>query len=311
LAGSANPVDLDAGGHEWLEPLKRANPGQFAKGGGRVCVPLVSAGEPIGVIVLGDRVSGLAYTMEEFDLLKCMGDQIATSLHSLRLAQRLIESRELEAFQRMSAFFVHDLKNTASTLSLTLQNLPDHFDDPAFRQDALRAISKSVARINHLIRSLGLLRQELEINLKESDLNELVTATVSGLESAGGLPLVKNLAPLPGVRIDEDQIQKVVTNLILNARDALGKQGEVRIETAQRDGWVTLSVSDNGCGMSPAFIRKSLFRPFQTTKKQGIGIGLFHSKMIVEAHRGKIEVESQQGKGTTFRVKLPVSARKE
>jgi putative PEP-CTERM system histidine kinase len=302
------PIELDAGSHPRLEPLKRANPEHFAKGGGRVCVPLVSAGEPIGVVVLGDRVSGVAFTVEEFDLLKCMGDQIATRLRSIRLSQRLLESRELEAFQRMSAFFVHDLKNTASSLSLTLQNLPEHFDDPAFRQDALRAISKSVARVNHLIRSLGLLRQELEIDLKEMDLNDVVTATVSGLEPTGKMALVQNLGPLPKVRIDPDQMQKVVTNLVLNARDALGEDGEVRIETSQRDGWVVLSVTDNGCGMSPAFIRKFLFRPFQTTKKQGIGIGLFHCKMIVEAHWGRIEVDSQQGKGTTFRVMLPEGA---
>lgn len=308
ITGRSYPTELDMGSDPRLEPLKRANPGHFAKGGGRVCVPLVSAGEPVGVVVVGDRVSGLAFTAEEFDLLKCMGDQAATRLRSIRLAQRLLESREMEAFQKISAFFVHDLKNTASSLSLTLQNLPQHFDDPAFRQDALRAVSKSVDRVNHLIRSLGLLRQELEIDLKELDLNDVVTASVSGLESTGRMSLVQNLAPLPRVRIDPDQIQKVVTNLVFNARDALGEGGEIRLETTQRDGWVVLSVTDNGCGMSPAFIRKFLFRPFQTTKKQGIGIGLFHCKVIVEAHWGRIDVDSQPGKGTTFRVMLPVAA---
>src|ERR1035441_7083631 len=100
---------------------------------------------------------------------------------------------------------------------------------------------------------------------------------------------------------------KVVTNLVLNAREAVLPSGEVRIETAQSNGWVILTVSDNGCGMSPEFLNRSLFRPFQTTKKSGLGIGMFQSKMIIEAHGGRIEVESQQGKGSIFRVLLPMN----
>ena len=80
----------------------------------------------------------------------------------------------------------------------------------------------------------------------------------------------------------------------------------MRVETRQSDDWAIVSVADNGCGMSPAFLRASLFRPFQTTKKKGLGIGMFQSKMIVEAHRGKIRVESEPGAGTTFRVMLPL-----
>jgi signal transduction histidine kinase len=101
-------------------------------------------------------------------------------------------------------------------------------------------------------------------------------------------------------------LRSVITNLLLNARDALQPGGEVRIETSQSNGWAVLSVTDNGCGMSPAFLKASLFRPFQTTKKKGLGIGMFQSKMIVEAHRGKIQVESEPGAGTTFRVMLPL-----
>jgi signal transduction histidine kinase len=113
---------------------------------------------------------------------------------------------------------------------------------------------------------------------------------------------------------------KVVTNLLLNAREAVlpsagggavlpssPPAGEVRIETITRNGSVILSVSDNGCGMAPQFLNRSLFRPFQTTKKNGLGIGLFQSKMIVEAHQGSVQVESQPGRGTTFRIILPHS----
>ena len=79
------------------------------------------------------------------------------------------------------------------------------------------------------------------------------------------------------------------------------------METGQRDGRAVLSVADNGCGMSPEFLKNSLFRPFQTTKKKGLGIGMFQSKIIVEAHRGNIQVESEPGKGTKFGVTLPLA----
>ena len=94
---------------------------------------------------------------------------------------------------------------------------------------------------------------------------------------------------------------------LLNARDAVGSDGQIRIQTAQHEGRALLSIADNGCGMSPNFVRNSLFRPFQTTKKQGLGIGMFQSKMIVEAHRGEIHVESKPGKGTRFGITLPLA----
>ena len=83
---------------------------------------------------------------------------------------------------------------------------------------------------------------------------------------------------------------------------------EIQVETSRRNGWAVLTVADTGPGMNPEFMRNSLFRPFQTTKKKGIGIGMFLSKIIVEAHSGKIEVESEPGKGTTFRVLLPMAS---
>jgi putative PEP-CTERM system histidine kinase len=225
-------------------------------------------------------------------------------LLNIRLSKKVLETKELEAFQAMSAFFVHDLKNTASTLSLMLQNLPVHFDNPEFREDALRGIGRSVRHINDLIGRLKMLREKLEIKPVETDLNEVVRAALCEMGNISP-PFVQEFQPVPKSLMDAEQVRKVVTNLVLNAREAAGEFGRVRIGTERQNGWIVLSVEDNGCGMSPEFMGKSLFRPFQTTKKNGIGIGMFHSKLIVEAHRGRIEVESEQGKGTLFRVLLP------
>ncbi|HEV2391367.1 MAG TPA: XrtA/PEP-CTERM system histidine kinase PrsK [Verrucomicrobiae bacterium] len=307
LSKQPEPVDIDESKEIWAAALRRAHPEEFpTKGGNRVCVPLLAGGELLGVLMLGDRVGGISFLVQDLDLLKSVSDQAAAGLLNIQLSQRLSQAKQLEAFQAMSAFFVHDLKNTASTLSLMLQNLPVHYQDPAFREDALRGISKTVAHINDVISRLTVLRHELGVQAVECDLNELVEETLKTQEQAAGVQLVKELRPLPNVRVDPAQIQKVITNLVLNAREAVPAGGRVKVETSQRNGWVVLSVADNGCGMPAEFVRNSLFRPFQTTKKKGIGIGMFHCKMIVEAHRGRIEVESEVGKGTEFRVMLPV-----
>ncbi|MGQ9663223.1 MAG: sensor histidine kinase [Kiritimatiellia bacterium] len=102
-------------------------------------------------------------------------------------------------------------------------------------------------------------------------------------------------------------MRKVLTNLVLNACAPSVGSTTLWIGTEVKQGWVCLSVADNGCGMSHEFVENSLFRPFRSTKKDGLGIGLFQSRMIVEAHGGKIEVETEERVGTTFRVLLPVN----
>ena len=304
----SRPFELERAKEKWTDNLKEISAGQFRTGGNRICVPLLAGEHRLGVIILADRVSGIRYTGEEMDLLKCIGDQVGVSLLNLRLTKKIMLGKELEAFQTMSAFFIHDLKNTASTLSLMLQNLPIHFDDPAFRKDALRSIGGTVDRINDLISSLSAFRHELHLNPTELDLNLLVTEILKSLDCAGDAELVTKLDPLPKMVGDREQLRSMVTNLLLNARDAVGGAGRIMVETRQRNGWVTLSIADNGCGMTPAFVKDSLFRPFSTTKKKGLGIGMFHAKMIVEAHRGNIQVKSELGSGTTFEVMLPLKS---
>jgi signal transduction histidine kinase len=299
------PIELDVLQGDEVRTIQGLNPSTFKHGGRRVLVPVAAQGQLLGLMVLGDRVEGIPFSLEELDLLKCIGDQLAALLHGIRLSNQLAEARELEAFQTMSAFFVHDLKNTSSSLSLLLQNLGTHFDNPEFRQDALKAVSRSVDRLNQVIKQLALFRRKFELRTVQTDLNELIRCTLSGLNGTAGSTLKLELEPCPHARIDPEQLQKVITNLVLNAREALGENGEICVRTSQKDGWIVLSVSDTGSGMSPEFVQKSLFRPFQTTKKSGLGIGMFHCKAIVEAHQGKIVVESEVGTGTVFKVLLP------
>jgi putative PEP-CTERM system histidine kinase len=309
LAALSNPFDLEKVQGDWAQPLKSLISTQFPRGGNRVCIPLFAGEKWMGVAILADRVNGVSYTVEELDLLKCIGDQLAATLLNLRLTEDLMQSKELEAFQTMSTFFVHDLKNAASSLSLTLRNLPVHFDDPEFRADALRGIGNTVSRIDNMIGRLSALRSKVEPKFEESDLNELVRETIERLEGMPGAELRRDFRPLPKILVDREQIRSVVTNLLLNARDALGAGGWIEVRTVQEGARVVLSIADNGSGMSVQFMRESLFRPFQSTKKKGLGIGMFQSKSIVEAHGGDIRVESETGKGTTFRVSLRIGSK--
>jgi putative PEP-CTERM system histidine kinase len=304
----SEPREIETSGEDWAVILRRCHPKQFLTGGSRVSVPMMAGQHLMGVLTLGDRVGGIFFSLQDFDLLKCVGDQVAGGLLNVQLSHRLLQNKEMEAFQTMSAFFVHDLKNTANTLNLMLKNLPVHFDNPAFREDALRGVAKTSEHINHLITRLSQLRHDLRIiKPAEADLNDVVTGVLSSWEAAAKFSLIKDFHPCPKVLMDQEQFSKVVTNLVLNATEAVPSAGgEIKVGTVQSNGWAVLTISDNGCGMAPEFLRTALFRPFQTTKKNGFGIGMFQSKMIVEAHGGRIEVESEPKKGTTFRVLLPV-----
>ena len=303
----SRPFDLGKAKEKWARDLMERSSGQFRTGGSPICVPLVGGESWLGVIVLADRVRGLGYSAEEMDLLNCIGEQVAATLLKLRLTEEIMERKELEAFQTMSAFLIHDLKNAASTLGLMLENLPAHFDNPAFRQDAFRGIGSAASRINDLINRMNALRHELRLNPAELDLNLVVTEALSNLNGTLNTNLVTKFDQIPKVSADRQQLQSVFTNLLLNARDAVGMNGRITVATTRRGEWVALSVSDNGCGMTEQFIKHSLFRPFRSTKKKGLGIGMFQSKTIVEAHHGKIHVESELGVGTTFRVMLPLN----
>ena len=302
----SSPFDLERINEPWADELRQLNPTTFPNGGNRWCVPLLAGGQCLGALVLADRVNGAGYTIEELQLLQCIADQVTSVLLNLRLANEVARSKEMEAFRTMSAFFVHDLKNAAASLNLMLKNLPVHFDDPTFREDTLRGIGNTARRIDKMIAGLTTLRQGLAFNLVEADLNQLVRQVLERLDGTPRVELTNELEPLPNIRADREQIQSVVTNLVLNARDALGVGGRIRVRTEHLGDSVVLTIVDNGCGMSAAFVQDSLFRPFQSTKKEGLGIGMFQSQMIVEAHGGSIRVKSEEGKGTTFRVSLPV-----
>ena len=300
------PVDVETSMAREVRDLRQRHAQSWRAAHIRYGVSLVVGAQWLGFISLSERHTQEPYTLEDAALFKTMADQTAAKLLNLQLLQRVVHAKQMETWQTLSAFFVHDLKNLAAKLSLMVQNLPLYYDNPEFRGDAFQVIASSVEKMNTMCGRLSLVGRELDLHCTAVDLNELVQTAIADLHGSLHATLTYVPGPEMVVWLDPEQIRKVLENLLLNAHEAMDTPGCIRIETAQQERWAVLTVSDNGRGMTRTFMERSLFRPLHTTKSQGLGIGLFHSRTIVEAHHGRIDVESAEGQGSTFRVYLPV-----
>lgn len=247
-------------------------------------------------------------TVKSNDETKVLAEAFNRMAGRLReMIARESEQKQFESFARLSAVLTHDLKNAILSLSFLVTNMERKFDREGFREDAMRTLADSVGNLKNLVSKLSdPLTQPTEERFEE-DVSQLVervtlrTANQAGeryqitTEFASGLTSIVN----------SSAIERVVENLIINALEAMPQGGNLRI-TTQSDGHNNvIGVTDTGKGMSPEFVRDKLFHAFATTKKKGIGLGLYSCREIIEQHEGKIEVDSQEGVGTEFRILLP------
>jgi putative PEP-CTERM system histidine kinase len=298
-------VDLESSSGT-IEALRSAQWAQQLLGARiRYLAPLIAGGEAIGMVGIGDRVKYAPMLQEDMELMRTLADQSALSFHQIRLLERVKQAREIEAFQAMSAFLVHDLKNLSARLSLTAQNLPHFFQDPEFREDAARVINQSVDKIRAMCSELSFLKESMKPVKKPVDMNELAGEVLKELTGVIKAKVELSRGVIPKVPVDREMMKKVLVNLLLNANEAVGDGGLIELKTERANsGKVILTVKDNGRGIPKEFMEKSLFKPFRSTKSKGMGIGLFQCRCIVEAHGGQIEVESKEGEGTLFRIIL-------
>jgi putative PEP-CTERM system histidine kinase len=203
----------------------------------------------------------------------------------------------MEAIGNVATFVAHDLKNLVSNLSLIVENSARHIHNPEFQQDMLASLDNTVTKMRKLIGRLKNLGEQHLINRQEVNLLELARKTARMF--MGSEITVAGTAEI--VRVDESEIQKVILNLLVNAMESSSPNDPIEIEVGH-SGLPYIRVSDQGCGMSPRFLRTDLFKPFRTSKKLGLGIGLYQCRQIVLAHGGKIDVSSTEGSGSIFTV---------
>ncbi|MBE0500812.1 MAG: PEP-CTERM system histidine kinase PrsK [Desulfuromonadales bacterium] len=264
-------------------------------------VPIFFGEELGGVVALCRRINtDEPVIYEDYDLMKIFSHQVAAVLFNERLSRQLAEQREMAAVGKVSAFVMHDLKNLGSILSLMVENGRELITDRRFQDDMIETLASTVGQMNSLIGRLKNIGESNLLVCEVYNLKRLVTETLAEINS----DRVRLSGADVEVMIDRNEIKKVVTNLILNAIEASGRGGSITVEICNETGPL-LICRDHGCGMSADFIAENLFRPFASTKEGGLGIGLYHCCQIVEAHGGRIEVDSAIGKGSEFRVYLP------
>ena len=264
-------------------------------------VPIFFENELGGVVVLcrpSNANEPVIY--EDYDLMKIFGRQVAAVLLNDRLSRQLADQREMVAVGKVSAFVMHDLKNLVSILSLVMENAMELIHDPHFQKDMLETLSNTVRQMNSLIGRLKHVGESSQLSYEPCDLKQLVMETIDDL----GIDGIRVSGENVEVDIDRSEISKVITNLVLNGIEASSGNNIIHVEISSIHGPMIVC-RDKGRGMSEEFIASSLFRPFETTKKNGLGIGLYHCRQIVEAHGGRIEVVSNIGKGSEFQVYLP------
>jgi putative PEP-CTERM system histidine kinase len=272
-------------------------------------VPLVSGERLAGVITVGSDRGGSPYSWEAREFLLVLGGHAAGEFHKAGLLTTLVTAKEDEAFRAFSTFVLHDLKNFASTLSLIAQNATKFHDNPEFQQDTFHSIYETAEKMKRLCNSLRSFSASIASNKKLEDLNRIVGMVVDKELVGIAERIHLELAPVPLILLDAEEVARVLQNLVLNAQQAISSEGSIWIRTAARDGLVELVVSDDGKGMSRQFLDNELFLPFHTTKSDGLGIGLFQTQKIIKAHNGNIRVESVEGKGTTIKMEFPGGAR--
>ena len=251
--------------------------------------------------------------LQSSDDLRPLAENLGLMTKQLRdQLAREAETRQFQSFVRLSAVLTHDLKNAIEALSLTVGNMERHFDNKEFRADAMKSLTGCTDNLRALVSRLSNPVTTLSGEHKRPQPSNLIpmlrrvismTAQPASNRHEIKIDLPESLFAL----VDLTRMEKVVENLIINGREAMTKEsGTLSIAAGTTDdGKPFFCVSDTGEGMSQRFIQERLFRPFATTKKRGVGLGLYTCREVVVANGGAITVESQEGVGTTFRVVLP------
>ena len=279
---------------DWLRAFPR----------GWLVVPLMMHAKLFGFVVLQDARSTVALNWEVFDLLEIAGSQAASYLAQQDAANELMVARQFESFNRMSTFVVHDLKNLVSQLSLMNANAEKHRDNPEFQRDMLETVAHSIGKMKMMLQKLS--RNDAPVRPVPLAVEAVVRQAIA-LKSAFEPQPVLDIQDLGlAVLADRERLERVLGHLIQNAIEATPKSGQVAVGIRRQGGQVAITVADTGAGMTEEFIRERLFKPFESTKPAGMGIGVFESREYINELGGALDLNSTPSVGTTFTVTLPL-----
>ena len=278
----------------WLQEIEQA----------WLIVPLTVSDELIGFVVLARARTRVEVNWEVNDLLKTAGRQAASFLAQMQATEALLEVRKFDAFNRMSAFVVHDLKNIVTQLALMMKNAQRHSQNPEFQRDMVLTVENSLDRMRQLMLQLreGATPPGTAVGV---DLCEIANR-MKLMAEGRGRALSVDILDRVGTRGHEERLERIIGHVVQNALDATPSSGQVALQLDRHAGQARIEVTDNGQGMTQEFIRDRLFKPFQTTKQAGMGIGAYESFQYVQELGGKIEVDSALNQGTRVTILLPL-----
>jgi len=306
--------------HEWIINLYdyQVNPGKYyniempdpikSQEKPVLIVPLFNEDNLLGLILLLKSDINIQYNWEDYDLLKTMGRQAASIIALVKANEELMESKQFEAFNRLSAFVVHDMKNITAQLSLIHSNSKKYKDNPDFLNDTFETINNAVARMKRLTKNLNKDALSDEQNMERVEVSRLIDEVATLYNYKEPIPIISESEKHLFILANKDKLVSVIEHLVQNAQDASSTtSGKIEIRLNKIEDFAEIKIIDNGCGMDGEFINNRLFKPFDTTKgNAGMGIGVYESREVIQSLGGMLKVESVPGEGTTFTIDLPL-----
>ncbi|MGZ4816866.1 MAG: sensor histidine kinase, partial [Terriglobales bacterium] len=229
--------------------------------------------------------------------------------------ERLVQSERVAAWRELARRLAHELKNPLFPLQITVENLlrsrdlpPSEFDE-IFKESTATLLAE-IANLKSIIGRFSDFSKMPQPQLQRVQINDLLKRIVTLHEpqfTASGRTPIKaklDLADIPPIDADPDLLHRVFSNLVLNAMDAMPQGGTLTVRTRALESTIQIEISDTGTGLTPEECQR-IFTPYYTSKQHGTGLGLAIVQSVISDHRGSIAVESQSGRGATFRIELP------
>ncbi len=294
-----------------------------------VCLPLVNKNRLLGFCAFGPMEnSSERYTTQELELLTTLAHEASVALDNALLYEELKHSQSLvrrtdrlRSLETMAGGLAHEIRNPLTSIKAFVDLAPERKDDDQFLARFSKVVKEDVCRIERLTREILDYAKPIEPFLREEDLNDILESCLYTLRVRPSHELIvvetDLVQDLPKIFADRQQLKQVFLNFLFNAVEAMLPDGGVltvrtrHLKFHDKPDWVQVEILDAGSGIAPEDI-EHIFDPFFTTKHEseeheGTGLGLAIAHQIIQEHKGKIEVQSVKGRGTTFFVSLPSS----